>query len=608
MPSEMLLFHKGLSYQARSSLQEPGVLRTCVNISLEKEGEQTLRPKFTKINTTAVGSIHSIYRWGNLLIIGDGTHLRFRDITTNGDFTDMYGSFANSIWRFREFKEFLHGVNGTDEVLIDSVGNCYPASIANPLSAPTGADGAAGNPNGAYALYVTYLITYPNGMTYETGVSPSVDVTPTLDKIEWAAIPVSPYAAYYGVAPTIHRKLYRGPGSGGTLTDIYYVATLANNTTVVYSDDASDATLMVNDVCLVESYEPLPNSHYIEYHYGRAYVIHDTYPNRLVFSEAATGTTASENEDIMPIATDTDVNWDDLRVSGFSGVSPQGLIAWGTNFFIPLKQTWIRKQGNDPDTWSYKKTWAQYGVGAPHTIAICPQPNGIISLSSADGGNPGLCLFNGQLSESFASPKLDYIFQTDMDHDYITNCRGFCGGRYYHLIYPSHDAVAGNPDKWLAIDLRRFPDIRAAYWEDLAAICGCAYDQGGDIYVGTSTGYALKSDTASAETIDVDVETEDRIGGQITLANTEKTLKELKYCIDTDGDDVNLQIIIDGTAATWPDGTNSRTISGSGDEVQVIRSFPTNFRGYTFRVRIYGTGLTTFKLYSPIEMVFDVKV
>jgi hypothetical protein len=908
MPSELLLFHKGLSYQARSALQEPGTLKTCANISLEKEGEQGLRTRFTAINTTPVGSIHSIVRWGNYVIIGDTTNLRHFNLLTASDFTNIYASFTNSPWQFREYKDFLHGVNGSESVLIDLKGNCFPARVENPGSLAAGGDGAAGNPSGHYMLYSSFYITWPNGMTYETGLSfASTDVNVSSKAIAWTAIPVSshtsyaiagadafnkcqvlllfndadgattfyesaksrtvttggnaqidtaqyfyntikssllldgtadyitlahstdynlsttpftiefsvrfsavttdqgffgkyqdatnywyfnwtqatttlqfkavststvadytatwspaintnyhieidrsgatfkifvngtaltlteataistnsmpattsgdleigsafdhasdltgwmgPFALYSNLAkhttnftapttpptaPAIWRKLYRGPGTGGTLSDIYYVGTIYDNTTTTYTDDASDATLAVSDASLVDDFEPLPISHFIEYHYGRAYGIDDANPHRICFTEVALGATAAENEDIMPLAFDSIAPyWDDLRVSGFSAVDPQGIIAWATNLFIPLKQTWIRKQGNDPDTWSYKKTWSLYGVGAPDTVAICPQPNGIIYVSAADGGNPGICVFNGQTSEMLTAPKLDWIFKSDLNHTYIANCRGFCAGRYYHLLYPSVDktltgivfsksgtddvlgtytnhglvtnttltvsgctqayanaawvitvtgrntftlnsaswtsftgadvtgtgvaTTGGVPNRWLAIDLRRFPDIRAGFWEGLNAVCGYGYDQGGAdgvTYIGTTTGYVMRSDDDSTEAIDIDVSTEDRIGGDIKAANMVKTLKELKYNLNGT---VNLQIIIDGTTMTWPDESNYQSITGTGDLVQVIKSFPQNFKGYTYRIRIYADDLTAFTIFSPWEMVFDIQ-
>ena len=907
MPSEILLFHKGISNAQRSALSEPGTLKTCANVSLEIEGEQSLRQRFTAINTTAVGSIHSITRWGDFIIIGDTTHLRHFNLLTASDFTDIYASFTNSPWVFKAYKDFLHGVNGYEQVLIDQSGNCFPANVVNPTTLITGAEGDAGDPSGVYNLYCSFFITWPNGMTYETGLTyASADATVSSKKISWSAIPVSTYAAYsvdskdafnkcqvllpfndadgattfyeiaksrtvttvggavidtaqskFGLssllldgdgdyatlahstdfnlsttpftvefwvrfsavatdqgffgkyqdannywylkwtqatttlqfkavaasatvadytatwapvidtwyhvsvdrsgtsmkifingtgltltettaisttsmpattsgtleigaaynhtsdvsgwiddfalysnlakrsanftaptvpsqAPAIWRKLYRGPGTGHTLTDIFYVDTLYDNTTTTYTDNTSDATLEISDASMVDWYQVLPNSKYLEYHYGRANVIDIENPHRMTFTEAAAGEDAWDNEDIMPLAHDELApDWDDLRVSGFSAVDPQGLVAWSTNFFIPLKQTWIKRQGNDPDTWSYKKTWAEYGVGAPYTIDICPQPSGILYVSSAEGGEPGLCMFNGQLSEMISTPKLDYIFQNDLDHSCIANCRGFCAGRYYHLLYPAvnytltgivfsksgSDAVLGTytdhklitgmtlavtgctqsyanttwtvtvltrdtftlnsaswtsftgadvtgngvastggvPNKWLAIDLRRYPDIRVAYWEGLRAVCGACYDQGGAggvTYIGQASGYVLKSDSSSTEAVDIDIQTEDRIGGDIKAANTLKTLKELKYNLNGT---VNLQIIIDGTTMTWQDGTTYQSITGSGDQVKVMRSFPPNFQGYTYRLRIYADDLTAFTLFSPWEIVFDIK-
>jgi hypothetical protein len=202
---------------------------------------------------------------------------------------------------------------------------------------------------------------------------------------------------------------------------------------------------------------------------------------------------------------------------------------------------------------------------------------------------------------------LDYILKTDFDHTYIANCRGFCAGRYYHLLYPSHSASGGNPDKWLAIDLRRFPDIRVAYWEGLNAICGFSYDQGGEngtTYFGTSTGYVYRSDFNSIEKIDVEVETEDRIGGGAEAANTTKILKELKYnLLGT----ATLEIIIDNVTKEWPNGTTSQTITGTGDEVQVMRSLPNDFQGYKYRLKITATDQTDFKIYSPWQVDFDLK-
>lgn len=728
--SEQIFFHKGLTYGSRSALSDPGSLQTATNISFVREGVQAMRHKFTKANTTAIGVIHSGYRWGNLLVVGDGTHLRVMDVSSDSDFTDIvppgaalaigtintkvgtgafnynistaeyakaaaetppgndvipqgkYGAvaldigadgtidvteatgnatgyttallaaaglpaaaaahlrigyvtamksdgdftfgttalnaanttvaytstvleFVNSPWKFRPWKEFLHCVNGTNAVLIDASKNAYPARVANPASAASGAAGAAGLPSGHYMLYVTYHITYPNGMTYETGLSPaSADVNVTLQNINWSAIPLSPYTKYIGTAPTIKRKLYRGPGTGGTIADIYYVTTVANNTTTTYTDDNSDSALQASDASVVDLYEPLPPSHFIAYHYGRCFHIHDTYPWRLIYSEAATGDSDYENEVILPTAS-ISTSWDDVRTAGFTEVTPQALVAWGADIYIALKQTWIRKHGNNPDSWSYSKTWARHGVGAQGTVDFIAKPSGIIGLSIGEGGTPAIAIFSGQDSQSLLSAQLDYLLETDIALSYLSNCTGFCSGSYYFFMYPAVGSSTGVPDTLLVLDLRKYPEIRMAKWTGFSATCGWKYDQGTTYYFGGADGYVRYYNPSSTEAVDIDVQTQDMIGGAVQAANREKVLKRLKYNFSANAA-MNLQIIIDGTAATWPDGTTYKSITGTGDAVKVLPDIPQNFRGYRYSVRLYATGLTSFTLYNPWEMEFEI--
>lgn len=606
MPSELLYFHRGLSYDARSALQQPGNLRSAKNISFEVEGEQDLRVPLKKVNSTAIGAIHSVRRFKDIIIVADTTNLRFRSALTDGNFTVISAAVTNAAWYFDEYKDFLYAVNGTEELLIDGSGNTYPARVANPITAPSGASGAAGNPSGSYYLYVSYLIEWPNGHTYETGLSDaSADVSVTSEKISWSAIPLCPYAATYGTAPTIKRKLYRGPGATGSLGDIYYVDTIADNTTATYTDDETDANITAAGVCYTTDYEPGPaGQSFVCFHYGRAFIIDSANKHRLYFSEPASGITAAENEVLFPIASLED-NWDDIRVSGFRELDPQGIVSWGINLYIPLKDTWVRKQGNDPDTWAYRKTYACYGVSAPGTVARCPSPNGIIYLTMQDGGNPGLALFNGQTAELFTSPKFDYLFKEDLNQTYISTCVGICTGRYYLLAYPSGNATV--PDTLIAFDLRRFPDIRAAEWTDTYVKSMDNYEFGSNFYIGGSDGYLRKNDPTYAEAIDIEVETHDCIGGNPQLACHEKYLSEFRYALNSDSSHITMTIYIDGTAATWPDGTTTRTIEGTGEAVQIMKNFPTNFRGYRFRIKLTASDLTTFTLYSPWELIFDVK-
>lgn len=596
-PKELIYFHKGLSYDALSSLQQPGFLAECQNISLQIEGKQGLRPFFTNINTTAIGAIHSLKKWRSILIACDTTHIRANADT--GDFTDLYASAANAISMFAPYKDFMAVFNGTNFLLIDQSQNVYSAVIANPATAPTLTDSAAGSgPIGHYMGYVSYLLTFPNGHTYETGLSAaSADCdNPHDDAIAWTNIPTCPYTATYGTAPTIHRKLYRGPGTGGTLGDIYYVATIADNTTTTYTDSILDATLITANASYVDDYTTPPVPKFLAWHYGRAFIVASTNSHRLYYTEAVSGDTSSENENLMPLAYIED-HWDDIRVSGFEYVDVQGLFSWGVNLYIALKDTWLRKQGNDPETWLYRKTYSQYGIGAPYTADFCGSPGGIIAVTNPENSDPGIAIFGGQSSELITSPKLDYIFNTDMNLTYISKCRGRMVGRNYHLLYPAGSAT--EPDTHLVLDLRRFPDIRVSEWTDLSGRTIDSDRQGTKIYIGTSTGYAKTK--ATSGTSNVLIQTHDLMGGDTRIFNNQKTVTELKYALNGT---VTLEVYKDGTVLTWPDDTTSQTLTGTGESRKILK-FPENTKGYKFYLKLTGTALAAFELYSPWELKFD---
>ncbi len=384
MASELIYFHKGLATDARSCLQEKGFLKVTQNILMEIEGKQTLRPLFAPINTIAINSIHSMKYWRSMLLAGNGSNLSV--LKSGTVFTPLTTGSGNP-WQFKVYKDFILGADGTNLVLVDENMNTYPAQVENPLTAPMGAKGSAlaGGPNGVYRLYVSYFITWPNGHTYETGLSPigtDVDVTDANPAngfhISWSAIPTCPYDELYGTAPTIYRNLYRGPGSTGTLTEIYFVDTILDNATPTYDDIISDTALEISFAVSTILYVPPRIPKYIAWHYGRLYMIDSQFQNRLYYTEPAMGNTAEANEMLMPLAI-TELNWDDIRVPGFDDVNPQGLLSWGSYLYIPLKNTWLRKQGDDPANWAFRTTYSAEGIGAPYSIDTTSE--GIIGVT-----------------------------------------------------------------------------------------------------------------------------------------------------------------------------------------------------------------------------------
>jgi hypothetical protein len=246
-------------------------------------------------------------------------------------------------------------------------------------------------------------------------------------------------------------------------------------------------------------------------------------------------------------------------------------------------------------------------VGAPYTIDVCSNPSGIIALTYPSGGHCGLAIFNGQTSEMFTSPRLDYIFNTHLDQTKIAYCRGKMIGSAYHLLYPSTSATGNDPDTHLVIDLRRWPDYRVSNWTDIAAACLDSYKGSTKFYFGCTDKYIRWNKTSTTESITIDVETHESIGGSADLANTIKTMRQLKYNLDLGDDEtVRLYIYADGTAITWPDGNDYKSITGTGDLTQVLQSLPNNIQGYYFRLRIYAsTAITAFNLYSPWVIEFE---
>ena len=845
-----VFWHKGLAYDTRPALQGPGFLSECENINLEIDGDQTMRMSFAALNSAALDpvTVHSVRRFESYVIVGHGGTLSAAPISTGTFVTLGTGFTSGARWRWREYKNFLHGVNGYEEVLFDESGNLYPAEILNPDPPATSTSAAGTLLAEKFMCYNSFYITFPNGAIYETGLSDGkeVDCSAGSKSVSWAGIPTGTYAAYYaatadafnktltllhfnggqdsttitdstgrhtwtvagtakidntwdtlgtnslyldgdsdyvpsadsadwsttlaaaaftahfmvkftalptagnsmgffgqadatnafyayiknnggsyelhlyvnsaatvhhyhgvwttpvvdteyhiafirgwgGVANTeaawkitvdgaaltsvfdtsaptvtipdiggafevgrarsdastvvgyvngymkefvlmnvakwtaaftvpttfqvdcsIRRKLYRGPSTGSTLGDIYYVATLYDNTTTTYADDNSAATLAANGASYVDDYAPGPHSEFLDYHYWRLTLIDKSKPWRLWYSEAAAGETAYENENLALLAFTAD-SYDDIRVSGYDKTSPMGLLSWGTNYFLALKHTWVRRQGNDPSTWSWKKTFATHGVCAKDTISLSKQ--GVIYLSTNEGRECGLAVFNGQTSELITSPKLDYIFNTDLDPDHASEAYGTCVGQYYHLLYLSTDTDW----KWLAVDLRRLPEVRASYWTTVVAsgsyaTCLDAYNQGYDetnsmsLLVGGSDGVVYYDAPGTA--VPFDIETKD-LAGPLEIMNDEKTLKEIRYNLDSQNEDVTLELYIDAAVATWQDGNTYRTISGTEDRIQVLRDMPPNFKGRFFRLKVYDdTGHLNVHIYSPWTLVYDPK-
>jgi hypothetical protein len=104
------------------------------------------------------------------------------------------------------------------------------STVTSP-STPTGASGAAGNPNGTYYYRITYITA--DGETSPGQVSGAIVAANAIINL---TIPVSTNRLVTG------RKIYRTL-AGGFSTTVYLVATVSDNTTTAYADNIADGSL-----------------------------------------------------------------------------------------------------------------------------------------------------------------------------------------------------------------------------------------------------------------------------------------------------------------------------------------------------------------------------
>ena len=188
------------------------------------------------------------------------------------------------------------------------------------------------------------------------------------------------------------------------------------------------------------------------------------------------------------------------------------------------------------------------------------------------------------------------LFEDDLNHDQLAVCRGIWDGRNYHLLYPH--AANVDPTKHAVFDLSKFPKIRLSYWDNLGSRDMAVWNQGASIYIAGSAGFVRYP--GGTESITASVKTHDLIGGTPELANKWKMLKRLKYSLNGT---MTLTITIDGTTITWADSTTSKSITGTGDAVQIME-LPRDLGCYKYTVAL-AAAETDFDLYSPWEMEFD---
>lgn len=212
-------FTKGINtFQTNRLLLDPGEAATLLNADFEQIGALGISKANTAI-ATGMGRIHSIYKTGDHLFVGEGTNLcHFNALTLVK--TVVYTAFNGDDISMFAYENFLYATEGVNKIKVYIPTLAYSIwGIENPLVAPSGALGDPGAPSGTYSLYFTYVAKYPDGTEYETDLSPAGVLIVDTMQILWT------YPATVPDAQITHLRLYRDKSG--------VVATLAQARTAI---------------------------------------------------------------------------------------------------------------------------------------------------------------------------------------------------------------------------------------------------------------------------------------------------------------------------------------------------------------------------------------
>lgn len=560
-------FEAGINTNKSPILLEANELQSCKGFKYESSGKLVCRNTRTTVNETAVGSIHTLNRYMNILLCGDGANARYKwdldgycdqYIPPDTNFTLISTVESTKRWSVATYAKWFFFVNGRDTKAM-SKGNLYEWGIPNPITPPSGAAGASGNPDGTYTLYYTYYVKFPNGTIYETGPSPSGSVTVSEEIITWGGIAPSDYA---GTGVTIWRRLYR------TVSGVAYrVTTIKDNTTTTYSDNVADTTL--DDYTSIPSasyYQPPLGMHQIEYYLQRIWGIagNTLYPSvayyPMVFDPSASIAVTKEGEDLTAIK------------------------HWGDQLYLASKVKWYRLQGQDPTTWGIKRTFTDAGVINGHTVKTT-------KYGIPGQWYDGIYVFDGSVSRNVTDKQIGRsLFLNDISD--VDACYAEWDGKNYYFYYPTSGTTISH---CLIIDFTHYPTLRF-HNDDFLATAHHYHVPTGFRYMGKSTGYQYE-EADGAETIATELQSG---GGHGKTIFQRKNLRYLWYDINTNSQDVTVAFYIDGSAHA-----HTKTLNNSSRTRARIGDFPQDMEGYFFDIKLSCAASDGIEIYEPWALVAE---
>lgn len=237
MEIEPITFGLGLNLRNSPLYLKDGELVSCEGFDFANVGVMDARGSKQAVNDIPIGSIHSIHRYRNHVLLGDGGNLRYKwdldgycdnYIPPDGNFTYLGNLASSNRWRTADYAGFTFIAISGDLYAFQN-GYYYNCSeIKSPNVAPavtsTGGSGSAAD----HTWYYTYVYRFPNGHQYESGLSPGRVVS---------ANPVGQSASITAYNTTIYPMSGSVPTNGGI--DIYAVG--------VYHFDGTDGSTTITD-------------------------------------------------------------------------------------------------------------------------------------------------------------------------------------------------------------------------------------------------------------------------------------------------------------------------------------------------------------------------
>ncbi len=354
----------GLNNKFERSIINENESPDCYNV-IFTNGSVATRPGTTKLNTAPIGTFS-----------GDGLYTR-RDITTA---ETMVAFAGGSMWTLgtttfttvpSAVSVFTAGIRmgavQMENYLFMGNGGVIPYKyngafftrhgVPVPTTTMSVASGATGILLGEYQ----YRMSYVNSSSVFGDVSPlTATFAASSTKLNLTSIPVAPTS--HGVSA---RRLYRTVSSGAVF---HFLATIADNTTTTYTDNATDAVVAAGAVAPTDNGEP-PKWSVACYHQNRLFVNDTANPNYVWYSEIfepftfpstnfiLIGDGASDlvrgldtyNNSIlvscensqhfinMPDTNDT--NWGTIRIlSNYGTKSPYGSFLYNNKIMLPAVQ------------------------------------------------------------------------------------------------------------------------------------------------------------------------------------------------------------------------------------------------------------------------------